>query len=311
MNKVFYSLLFIVSLQNFLAKAQDIPPVYSQFYMNPALFNPAFVGSDGYSSLYLTHRRQWVGIEGAPVSSTLNFHTPLSRNFAAGVLINHDQTGIYKASMAEAQFAYIIPMGEQHNLRMGLSTGVSKLNMDLSEASPEQKVYLANRYASGQLFRAKFGINYHFKSLNVGFSTNSLFQNSPLQAKPDEFGFAPLQNMVVNASYYTSLIPEKIHLEPYVLFNRLTDSERIEGGLLFYYMDFIWAGASYRSHYGLTGILGFQAGKVVKMAYAYELGQTGEFGFQLPSHELQINIKLGKNRIYTKEIIRKPRFEMQ
>ena len=41
-------------------------PLYSQYLYNKFLINPAHAGSDGYTSLNLTVREQWVGYAGAP-----------------------------------------------------------------------------------------------------------------------------------------------------------------------------------------------------------------------------------------------------
>lgn len=309
MRKLSLYIFLLHSLMTTAAFGQDIPPVYSQFYMNPTVYNPAFAGSDGYTSLYLVHRRQWIGIEGAPLTSTLSMHTPFSRTTAAGMLISHDKAGILQNINAEAQFAYIIPFGDEHNFRMGLAAGMSRLSLDLSEATPEQRAYLANRPANQNHFRAKFGINYHYKKFNIGLSSNSLFQNSPLSGGDAEFGLAPLQDIVVNAIYYIPLIPDQLHIEPYAIYQRFASFQRSEGGLLFYFKNNFWTGASYRSDYGITGLFGLSLKETIRIAYAYEFGNTAVAGFMIPSHEIQIALKLGKERSFVKEVIRKPRFE--
>ncbi|HEY4788176.1 MAG TPA: type IX secretion system membrane protein PorP/SprF, partial [Bacteroidales bacterium] len=39
-------------------------PAYSQYTFNGFLLNPAVAGSEGYTSINVTTREQWVGIEG-------------------------------------------------------------------------------------------------------------------------------------------------------------------------------------------------------------------------------------------------------
>lgn len=302
---IFLLSLFITTM----AAGQDIPAVYSQFYMNPTVYNPAFAGSDGYTSLYLLHRRQWIGIQGAPVSSTVSLHAPLARTVGAGFLLSHDQAGLLQNTTAEGQFAYIIPFGKQHNLRMGLATGMSRLSMDLSEATQEQRAYLGNRVANQMQFRAKFGINYHYKALNVGISSNSLFQNSPLSGDNTDFGLNPWQDIVVNAILNLPLVPDQVRLEPYAIYHRFASFQRSEAGVLFYFKNNFWTGSSYRSDYGITGFFGLGLKETLKISYAYELGNIALYGYRSPSHELQLAIKLGKERSYQKEVIRKPRFE--
>lgn len=300
--------IFLLFLAVNIAKAQDIPPVYSQFYMNPTIYNPAFAGSDGYTSLYLTHRRQWIGIEGAPLNSALSLHAPLSRTTAGGVMLSHERMGVLQNITAEGQFAYIVPFGTEHNLRMGLAAGLNQFSMDLSEATPEQRAYLANRTANHRNFQAKFGINYHYKSLNIGISSNSLFQNS-LNGADEQLSLSPLQDMVLNAIYYLPVIPHQLHLEPYMIYHRFANYQRIEAGTLFYFKNTFWTGASYRSDYGPTGYFGIRLKESVKFAYAFEAGNSTMGGMRHGSHELLVAIQLGKEKNYNKEVIRKPRFE--
>lgn len=303
--------VLLALLMSHMALAQDIPPVYSQFYMNPAVYNPSFAGSDGYTSLYVVHRRQWVGIEGAPTASSLSLHAPFSQTVAAGLLITHQQAGILHHSSAEGQFAYILPIGKDHDFRMGLGAGVRQFRLDLTEATPEQQAYLAEHMDSHTRFLAKFGINYHFKGLHIGLSSNSLFRNRLLTSSDKLLSLAPQEDLVLNALYYFPLVPGQLQLEPYVIHHRLGSFQRNEAGLLFYFKDTFWTGASYRTDYGLTGIFGLHLQNTVKVAYAYEFGNAAVSGFQHSSHELQLAIKLGKEKSFTRQVIRKPRFESQ
>ncbi|MEM9327133.1 MAG: type IX secretion system membrane protein PorP/SprF [Bacteroidota bacterium] len=41
-------------------------PLYSQYFLNPYLYNPATVGFDGEAKAFFLYRKQWVGVEGAP-----------------------------------------------------------------------------------------------------------------------------------------------------------------------------------------------------------------------------------------------------
>ena len=47
------------------AEAQQFP-IYSQYMMNSFLLNPAVAGHEGYTSVNLTVREQWLGLQDAP-----------------------------------------------------------------------------------------------------------------------------------------------------------------------------------------------------------------------------------------------------
>src|SRR5512137_880540 len=61
------------------AIAQQVP-LYSQYIMNGFLVNPSFAGRDGYTTVNLTVREQWVGMVGAPSTYALSFQTNLLKN---------------------------------------------------------------------------------------------------------------------------------------------------------------------------------------------------------------------------------------
>ena len=61
------------------AFAQQVP-MYSQYIMNGFLINPSFAGRDGYTTVNLTVREQWVGLAGAPSTYAASFQTRILKN---------------------------------------------------------------------------------------------------------------------------------------------------------------------------------------------------------------------------------------
>jgi type IX secretion system PorP/SprF family membrane protein len=59
--------------------AQQVP-MYSQYIMNGFLINPSFAGRDGYTTVNLTVREQWVGLAGAPSTYAASFQTRILKN---------------------------------------------------------------------------------------------------------------------------------------------------------------------------------------------------------------------------------------
>ena len=59
--------------------AQQVP-MYSQYIMNGFLINPSFAGRDGYTTINLTVREQWVGLEQSPSTYAASFQTRILKN---------------------------------------------------------------------------------------------------------------------------------------------------------------------------------------------------------------------------------------
>lgn len=71
--------LLIVTIQAGWLHGQQLP-VYSQYTFNKFLLNPAAAGSDGYTTINLVAREQWVGFEGTPKTHAIMIDSRLLRN---------------------------------------------------------------------------------------------------------------------------------------------------------------------------------------------------------------------------------------
>ena len=58
-------------------------PQYTQYMYNTLSVNPAYAGSRGELSMTAIYRSQWTGLDGAPETFNINFHSPI-RNSRVG-----------------------------------------------------------------------------------------------------------------------------------------------------------------------------------------------------------------------------------
>src|SRR6187551_2686774 len=54
-------------------------PHYTQYIINQYIINPAITGIENYTDIKLSHRHQWVGLQDAPVTTYITFHTPIGK----------------------------------------------------------------------------------------------------------------------------------------------------------------------------------------------------------------------------------------
>ena len=148
MKKLTFILVFIVLRQ--LTFAQQLP-LYSQYLYNKFLINPAHAGSDGYTSLNLTVREQWVGYSGAPRTCSLSWQTRILKRAykidqnilnrtvyrpktdgkaGLGAYIFSDRNGLIQRTGFQAAYSYHIWVSDYTQLSMGLAlTGYHLLLM--------------------------------------------------------------------------------------------------------------------------------------------------------------------------------------
>ena len=83
-------LLLILMEINLFAQQE---PMYSQYFFNNSVINPAQAGASGRNQAGILVRNQWVGIDGAPktITAYANFRLPKQLGIAAGLYQDIDQ----------------------------------------------------------------------------------------------------------------------------------------------------------------------------------------------------------------------------
>lgn len=124
----FLPLLFIFVFINQAVSQQD--PLYSQYYNNPMLINPAFAGSNERLYAGFAYRSQWAGIEGGPTTFNFNSHVSLAQNkVGAGVIAVQDQLGDIKTTQYGGTFAYRIKLTNS-TFSFGMQAGFTRYATD-------------------------------------------------------------------------------------------------------------------------------------------------------------------------------------
>ena len=105
-------------------------PVYSQYLQNGLMINPAYAGSRGALSAFLSYRMQWMGTKGSPVIQSVSLHTPMKNDkVALGIMAQFMQFGFTRSTSIYASYAYHIRVGDG-KLSFGLKGGFDRSNTD-------------------------------------------------------------------------------------------------------------------------------------------------------------------------------------
>lgn len=298
-------------------------PVYNSYVTNPYLYNPAEAASE-YAYLFFNHRQQWMGIEGAPVLSTVTFTTLIDESYTGiGAKLSNYSRGILRTTDFNLTYAHGVPFNEKNVLFFGLSGGAISNTIDTENltqgdlSDPALAVYLNNPNnlqpvaSFGMLFKSNSGIN-------LGITLPQLFVPKFNQESFSVTEFTPIDNVYATL-YYRRKIEGKIvnkrkrgvrtrqrttggyaPLEFYAIYKYSafeTSQFEVTGKLNF--SENFWLGAGYRQEYGFIGHLGFSFGKFL-MNYSYEPANQPETGFSNGSHEIQIGLRLSDLKKYRK-----------
>lgn len=283
--------LFLLAAVN--AIGQQVPS-YNQFFFNPVLYNPSFIGQSGYTEANINHRQQWVGIEGAPITTNVNIQTPLSEKLALGLVLYSDKLGLISTYETTAGLSYNVNLGPSSRLSFGLTAGVGRNDIEYVNNDPAY----ANALDKSFYFSGQFGVNFTMNRLTVGFALPQLMESQFAREEDfDEIGLEATRLTFSSVSYKFDVGP-KITLEPTVFYQSDEKSINQLGGLAaISYNDLFWVGGGYREEQGANGFVGFNINKFIKIGYAYEFAPAAvATELSNGTHEFQIGIRLGENK---------------
>jgi type IX secretion system PorP/SprF family membrane protein len=307
-------LILLISLQAFWLRGQQLP-VYSQYTFNKFLLNPAAAGSDGYTTINLVAREQWIGFKGTPKTHALTIDSRMLRNsfisknvsvrkkkrmssrsgrvgWAAHVFNDHsgplDRTGF------EGTYAYHLRLNEGQ-LSFGLS-GVFyqfKLNKD--------KVILADEVSDplidgnkGTLYipDANFGVYYTSSSLFGGVSIMQIFQSSIQFGENTGSEYRLKRNYNLMAGYYYELNSD-FAIEPSLLLKVPAPSKpQLDINARLYYKQNYWGGLSYRTGNAMIIFMGLRFDRYY-VGYAFDYNFNPLMKHTYGSHEFMAAVKFG------------------
>ncbi len=172
-------ILLILAFASFSLKAQQ-SPMYTHYMYNTLVVNPGYAGSRDALTVTGLHRSQWVNFDGAPMTQTLTFHTPLkSQPIGVGMSIFNDRIGPMNNTSIFGDFAYRLKLGEKSKLALGVSGGVNILQARLNslwldnQNDPTFQNNITNRVTPN------FGVGAYYsrERLYLGVSVPQLLEN--------------------------------------------------------------------------------------------------------------------------------------
>ena len=127
MKNILTFTLLLLALSTF--KSQQIG-ITSQYLLNDFSINPAVAGTKTYSPLSVSFRRQWTGIDEAPVTQNLMYHTSLGESAGIGGHVFNDASGPSRRTGFNTTFAYNIKTSKKTNLSFGLSGSLTQFSIN-------------------------------------------------------------------------------------------------------------------------------------------------------------------------------------
>lgn len=278
---------------------------YTQYMYNTININPAYAGSRGAMSIFGLYRTQWIGLDGAPETSSFSLNTPINNsNLGLGVSLVNDKIGPTNENTFSADLSYTIPTSETFKLSFGIKGTANLFNLDINKLNPEhqgdpQFQDLGNKFSPN----IGAGVYWHSDKAYIGLSVPNFIETTRYSDN-DYAIFKDKINYYLIAGYV-------LDLDSYTKFKPAVLTKMVEGAPLqvdlsanFMFNDKFTIGLAYRWSAALSAMAGFQVTDGLFIGYAYDRETTRLNNYNSGSHEIFLRFEFLNN--YSR--ITSPRF---
>ncbi|TNF76000.1 MAG: type IX secretion system membrane protein PorP/SprF [Bacteroidetes bacterium] len=282
---------------------------YTQYMYNTVSVNPGYAGSRGNLSIAALHRSQWLGLEGAPKTQTLNIHSPIGyRGVGLGLSVVNDQIGPTSETYFDADFSYTINLAAEQRLSFGLKGSVHLLDIRFSELTtdpnnPDATLQqdIQNRLSPN----VGAGVYYHTESFYAGLSVPRIletthFEESSLSTAKERMNFYLITGYVWDFHPMWKFKP--------TLLTKMTLGAplQVDVSANFMYNERFIMGAAYRWDAALSAMVGFHISPAFLIGLSYDR-ETTELGAAM-YNDGSFEVILRYDFIRTIGNIKSPRF---
>jgi type IX secretion system PorP/SprF family membrane protein len=305
-----------------VVKAQQTPQ-YTQYMVNPYLYNPALAGSEDYIDIKAGYRAQWVGLENAPTTMYLSAHAPIKEHTlrhakndhkaypGVGGFVMKDETGPISNLKMNGSFSYNLQIsdgkwyGALHHsdgirLTLGMSLGVNQYQIDGSKLRLED--VNDPSIIAGEMTKinpdASLGAWLYFgQKFYVGASANQI-----LNSKVEFDGMDPESEVYGRLTPHYSMVAGtklEVGYDLYILPSFMVKT--VAGAPLSWdlntrldYQDTYYGGLSYRHQDAIALLAGVVLGKRknIEVAYSYDITISNIAQYSNGSHEITLGYRI-------------------
>ncbi len=289
-------LILVTIAVNFSLSAQQLS-MYSQYYWNDFVINPAFTGIKNTPRVQLGYRNQWSGFKGAPKTYSIGGHTSLKNNNMGlgGMIFSDDQGGAIQQNGVMLNYSYNLKLDKLSGISFGIAGILNQYGYngsDIQNINPDATLQTNVRQLVPDL---NFGVVYHLKNkLYIGLASNQLIQSRLKKLNQ----FSTSENQLIRhynlSASYISKINSTLTAEPYAMLRTtFIKAPQVELGAKMTYNDFVFGGLSYRNKESVIGLIGLNYMNFV-FAYSYDFTLSTIRNYSSGSHEVLLAYQFNK-----------------
>lgn len=288
---IFISFFFYITS---ISAQQD--PEYTHYMYNMSVINPAYAtGTPAMLNLGGLYRTQWVGAIGAPKTFTFFGHTAITDKVEVGLSLISDDIGdgAKKENNVYADFAYVLNLGGQNKLSLGLKAGFTSMQTNFN-GFVLQSGDVATDLAFAEnvnVTKPNIGVGAYFFRNNfyAGISAPNLLSTKHIEEKSGINAYGSEEIHTFLTAGYVFQINDKVKLKPAFMtkyVNGAPLSIDITANVL--YNNKFELGAAYRVDDAISALVNINVTPTLRVGYAYDYTLSNLGQFNSGTHEIML-----------------------
>ncbi|HOE05083.1 MAG TPA: type IX secretion system membrane protein PorP/SprF [Bacteroidales bacterium] len=296
MKKLLLFATLLLFLLPIAGVAQQLP-LYTQYFLNDFVINPAVAGSSKYSPIRLSIHKQWVGINDSPSTQSISGHTMLeNKTVGIGGFIFNDHFGPVSHTGLQAVYSYHFWIDRKNRISLGLAAIAFQYKMDqrffeLTTYDDPAITYMIEKTIVPD---ATFGVYFYGKKYWAGISAAHLFQ-SKLKINRNLDDNTMVRHYFAMGGYrFDFPSAPQFKLEPSLML-KMTEVTpiQIDFNVKFYYDDDYWFGMSLRPNDAFIAAFGVKINRYY-LGYAYDFTFSDLSNYTIGSQEIVFGVNIGE-----------------
>jgi len=299
MRKIIIVFAFVMTFVTSVSAQQDAQ--YTQYMYNTITINPAYAGSRGALSIGALHRSQWMGLDGAPKTQTINVNSPITEKVGLGFSVVNDNlgNGTVQETYFDASFSYTLPTGGDGKFTFGLKGGGQLLNINFDKLENyDPTLVMDGSMNIDNKFSPTFGAGFYFHTerLYIGASVPNFLQTDHFDDSGQNTSLLASDRLnYYFMSGYVFDLSEDFKMKPAFLLKAVKGAPlQIDTSANFLMKEKFGFGVGYRWGASLNALISYQISEqfMVGLAYDRETSELGSTQFNDGTFEVFLRYEL-------------------
>ena len=277
------------------AQAQEQSAVFSHYFLNPVLVNPAVAGFDDLHKLQLNIRSQWTGFPESPKSYHIGYNGPIGKTLGVGLGLMSENLGNRSNLRFQMNYAFHY---EFKNVKFGAGFSTEFHTLKVAESVLDNPHYqqgdpiVEDAIEGNKIFDASLGFwSEFYENTYVGLAFSNLVVTKIGEIETGDPQGSLFKFVTLNFGHTFDIEQYNFKLTPSLMVQHIKDTPfRADFNIMGSFIDDkLIAGVSYRA--GLGGAVGLLLGTnvdVFRIYYSYDVSFQTVQQYNGGTHEVTI-----------------------